>query len=83
MVPTVSLRISDFTLTGTGDLAVRRPEWPIALSPGGSQDAVNGYGSPSTPFPSHCSKHQFKQQSRMDAASLSPQWPGLRRGDRR
>jgi hypothetical protein len=40
MVPTLSLRIGDFTLAGT--LAARRS--PIALSPGGSQDAVNGYG---------------------------------------
>jgi hypothetical protein len=68
MVPTVSLRTNDFALAGTGDLAARRPEWPIAWSPGGSQGAVNGYGFAPAPFPSNGSKHQVNQQSHTGAA---------------
>ena len=79
MIPTVSLRTNDFTLAGTGDLAARRPGWPIAWSPGGSQGAVNGYGFAPAPFPSNCSKHQFSQQSRTGAASFRLQWPNLPR----
>jgi hypothetical protein len=78
MVPTLSLRIGDFTLAGTGDLAA--PRSPIALSPGGSQDAMVMVLHPA-PFPRNCSKHQFKQQSHMGAASPRAQRPGVRRGD--
>jgi len=78
MIPTVSLRINDFAHAGAGDLAARGPEWPIAWGPGGGQGAVNGCGFAPAPFPGNGSKHEFNQHSRMGAASLRPQWPGLR-----
>jgi len=81
MAPTLSLNIGEFAPAGTGDWAARSSESPIPLRPGGSQDAVNGYGFAAALFPRNCSKRQVKQQSHLGAASPRTQRPVLRRGD--
>jgi hypothetical protein len=51
VVPTLSLRISDFTLADTGNVAVLTPECPMAFRTDDCSAAVNFYGFTPEPFP--------------------------------
>jgi hypothetical protein len=44
LVPTLSLRLGDFTLTDIGNLPVPTPQCPMSSGPGGGLTAVNCYG---------------------------------------
>jgi hypothetical protein len=57
MVPTLSWRISDFTLADTGNVARPTPECPMAFRPDGSSTAVTLYGFKPQPLPSNRSHH--------------------------
>ena len=67
MVPTLSFRISDFTLADTGHLVVPAPEYPMAFGPAGGEVAASNCGFTLGPFLSNRSNHDFKQRSRVIA----------------
>ena len=82
MVPTLSFRISDFTLADTGRLAVPPPEYPMAFGPGGSEAAASNCGIRSGLFLTNRLNHDFKQRDRVVVAPRG-QRRRCRRGDRR
>jgi hypothetical protein len=83
MVPTLSLRSGDFTLADAGSLAVPTPECPMALGPGGSEAAVNGFGLALGPFSGNRSNHDSQRRRRVSAAPPRSRPRGVRRGARR
>src|SRR5262249_57045906 len=81
VVPTLSVSISDFTLTGTGNLADPTPECPIAFSPRGSEAARNGYDFALGSVPSNRSNPDFRQRRRVSARPSQRQRRAFRRAD--
>jgi hypothetical protein len=81
VVPSLSVSVSDFTPTGTGNLADVTLECPIAFGPRGSETTVNGYGFVLGSFPSNRSNHDFRQRRRVSAPPSQRQRLAFRRAN--
>jgi len=70
MAPTLSLRISDFTVAATGNVARPTPQGPMAFRPGGRDAAVNLYDLTLGPFLGSSASHDGTRRSQVSAARV-------------